>query len=168
MLFVVGKILTGERGTWKCREEKSYLLSCSVYLLIRCPSASTGCMPANAANLKQSFPLPLILTTALRVYIQLGSGTNALALNGSRFHNDSCKDTRFERNKSEPFCSYTYMKFKSCRFTSLRGGTSAYTATISDVSVTGCCVITAGSTALWKTTSTAIWNLYALLVRKQL
>ena len=30
-----------------------------------------------------------------------------------------------------------------------------------DVRVTGGCVTTAGSTALWKTTVTAIWNLYA-------
>ena len=37
---------------------------------------------------------------------------------------------------------------------------SAYTATIPDVSVTGGCVITAGSTALWKTMLPAIWNLY--------
>ena len=98
MLFAVAKAPMEERGTGKCREEKSYLLICSVYWLTRCALASTGwCMPANTADLKQSSPVPLILTTAQRVCIQLGGGTNALALNGSRCHNDSCKETKFEK-----------------------------------------------------------------------
>ena len=63
---------------------------------IRYALASTGRMPAITAHLKQSFPVPLILTTSPRVCIQLGSGTNALALNGSRCHNDSCKVTKLE------------------------------------------------------------------------
>ena len=46
----------------------------------------------------QSLPVPLILTIALRVCILSGSATNALALNGSRCHNDSCKETNFEKN----------------------------------------------------------------------
>ena len=104
MLFVVAKQPT---------EERSNIPTCSVYWLIRCALASTGCMPANTAHLKQSFPVPLILTTALRVCIQLGSGTNALALNGSRCHNDSCKETKFEKAQPEPFTSYTSMKFNS-------------------------------------------------------
>ena len=94
-------------------------------------------MPANTAHLKQSFAVPLILTTALRICIQSGSGTNALALNGSRCHNDSCKETKFENTQSETLCSYTSMKFYR-RSTSLRGGgASTYAATISDVSVSG-------------------------------
>ena len=41
------------------------------------------------------------------------SGTNARALNGSRCHNDSCTETKFEKSQPEPFCSYTSMKFYS-------------------------------------------------------
>ena len=81
-VFVVAKEPTEERGTGKCGEGNSYLPTCSVYWLIRSPLPSTGCMPANTAHLRQSFPVPLIVTTTLRVCIQLGSGTNALALNG--------------------------------------------------------------------------------------
>ena len=58
MLFAVAKEPTEERGTGKCREEKSYLLICSVYWLKRPPLASTGCMLANTAHLKQSSPVP--------------------------------------------------------------------------------------------------------------
>ena len=125
---------------------------------------STGCIPANTAHLKHSLPVPLILTTALRVCIQSDGGTNAQALNGSRCHNDSYKETKCEKTQPEPFCSYTSMKFNnSWRSTSLRGGgASTYTATIFNVIVTGGCVTGAGSTALWKTTSTAIWKLYVL------
>ena len=67
----------------------------------------------NTVHLKQSSPVPVILTTVICVCIQLGSGTNALALYGSRCHSNSCKETKFENTQPEPFCFYTSMKFNS-------------------------------------------------------
>ena len=58
-------------------------------MFIRSPLTSTGCVPANTAHLKQSSPVPLIFRTALRVCIQLGSGTNAQALSGAI----TCRET---------------------------------------------------------------------------
>ena len=98
MLFVAVKEPTEERGTGKSKEEKSYLSTCSTL-------ASTGYMPTNTAQLKQSYPVPTTLTTTLRVCIQSGNGINSLARNGSGCHKANCRETKFENTQPEPFCS---------------------------------------------------------------
>ena len=88
---------------------------------------------------------------------------NALPRKASSCHNVKYNDWKLENTHPDSVNSNTSMKFNSCRLTSPRGGavSAAYTAIISDFWVTGGCVITLGSTALWHTIVMATWNLYA-------
>ena len=102
-LFAAVKGPTVERGKGKRREEKSYLSMCSAYLLIRSVGASTGCIPANTAHLKQSSPVPVTLMTALFAWIHGGSGMYALPRKGSSCHNVNWRDSKWENTHPDPF-----------------------------------------------------------------
>ena len=88
---------------------------------------------------------------------------NALPRKGSSRHNVNCNDWKLENTHPAQFNSNTSLKFNSCRLTSSRGGavSAAYTIIISEVRITGGCVTTLGSTALWHTIVMATWNFYA-------
>ena len=118
-----------------------------------CMNIYRGCMPASMAHLKQSSPVPATLTRALLARIHRGNGMCALPRKGSSCHNVNWRSWKWENTHPDPLNSNTSMKLSSCRLTSSSGGaaSSAYRAIISEVRVTGGCVTTLGSTALWQT-----------------
>ena len=131
-----------EEGREKTKKKKSYLPMYSTYFTLRSAFTSTGCMPASMAHLKQSSPVPAALTTALLVWIHRGGVRYVLPGKGSSCHNVNWRSWKWENTHPDPFNSNTFMKVSSCRLTSSSGGaaSAAYTAIISEVRVTGCCV----------------------------
>ena len=133
MLFGNAKEPTEERGTAKEKKGKVILTH-----MLSIP-AHTLSMNIYRVHACQHSPLEAIISTSSNV-----DHSSARLYPIGKWNKRACSQW-IKNIQPEPFCSYTYMYFSSCRFISSRGrAASAYIASISDVSTTGGCAMTAG------------------------